>query len=87
MHLHLRNIKGIKKLLDDLKKLDSDIKVINYGDMFYDIESTNLKCLVTYDYKKETQILWVYDNEWGKTTNVGHELKVAIKFIDCLFSN
>lgn len=78
MLVHLRNGRGIDKVVEDLKKLDPSAKIKNH-ESFISIESDVMRVFVRYNYSTEKveMLFWLW-NDYSK------DLSVPIRFCDCV---
>ena len=69
MLIHLRNTKGLKKALDQIKTLDNDAEVKDY-EFFVSVRSDNLNCYVSRDVMDDKLCLIVYVIETKEDTKI-----------------
>lgn len=78
MLVHLRNGRGIGKVVEDLKKLDPGAKIKNY-ESFTSIDSDAMRVHVRYNYLKEKveMLFWLWNDD-------SKDVSVPIRFCDCV---
>ena len=78
--IHLKNVRGIKTIINQIKEFDSSVKIKD-DEMFYSIESDKSRAMAQYDYMSGKHVIHIFTPNDIERKGI----KIPIRFLECLF--
>ena len=84
MSISLFKKRGYKKVISEIQKLDSNLKVLEYKTTIY-LDSVVLKAMFRYDFALAKHCVWIYGQDWQRGES-GKDFDLPINFVECLYN-